>query len=259
MCPVRRSCLTLSIVGLFVLGAASCRDRVEGRVARIVEWEREPSSRNVERIRGCLADGDGAVRAGALTALVRLGTADAKERARAALSDPDNVVRAAAVAGLLDLKDREAVPDLEKFALSDPDWRVRHGAVEVVGSLGGEGDATALLPFLADTSSQVRLAAIGAVERLGPAVALDGLAKLAESDASWEVRARAVEAMGRTSAGEAYAHLAAASRDPNEFVRAAAAAALRDLRRRGVQEPEVAGTAEPSAPGPRGPSGEAHP
>jgi HEAT repeat protein len=226
----------LWIVGLAVLTVASCRDRVEGRVSRILEWEREPRSRNVERIRDCLADESAEVRAGALAALVRLRVVDAKERSRAALKDPDGVVRSAAIEGLLELQDTEAVPDLLRIAAGDPDWRARRGAVESVGSLGAAADATAILPSLGDTSSQVRYAAVGAVARLGPAVALDPLAKLAEGDASWEVRAAAVEALGRLSASEAYAPLAAAGRDSNEFVRAAAAAALREMRRRGVAE-----------------------
>jgi len=236
----------LWIVGLVALTVASCRDRVEGRVSRILEWEREPRSRNVERIRDCLADESAEVRAGALAALVRLRVVDAKERSRVALRDPDGVVRAVAIQGLLDLQDADAVPDLLRIAAGDPDWRARRGAVESLGSLGAAADAAAILPSLGDTSSQVRLAAVGAVARLGPAVALLALAKLAEGDASWEVRAAAVEALGRTSASEAYAHLAATARDSNEFVRAAAAAAEREMRRRGVPEPEEAPPAAPA-------------
>jgi HEAT repeat protein len=242
---------TLWIVGLAVLSAVSCRDRIEGRVSRVLNWERDPSAKNVDRIRESLADEDGQVRAGALAALVRLRVADAKERSRAALGDPDSAVRAAAVEGLLDLRDSEAVPGLARVAVADPDWRARRGAVEAVGALGALGGAADVLPALGDSSSQVRLAAVEAVARLGPAVALQPLAKLAEGDASWEVRAAAVEALGRTAVGEAYASLAVATRDPNEFVRGAAAAALRNMRRRGVAEPEEA-MPSPAAPAPPG-------
>jgi HEAT repeat protein len=181
---------------------------------------------------------------------VRLGTPDAKERARAALGDPDGGVRATAVTCLLDLRDAEAVPLLVRVALEDADWRARRGAVEAVGTLAAKGSAGEIAGALDDVSSQVRLAAIGAVMRLGPASAVEMLARFSARESSWEVRAAATEALGRTSSSDAYAPGKAALSDANEFVRAAAAAALRELRRSGVPEPEEARPAEAVRAGP---------
>src|SRR5512135_2581676 len=89
------------IVGIALAFSGSCRPGVEGRATRILDWERVPTAANVERIRKSMGDEAAQVRAGALAALVRLGTPDAKERARAALGDPDGGVRATAVKCLL--------------------------------------------------------------------------------------------------------------------------------------------------------------
>ncbi len=237
------------IVVFAVAFSGSCRPGVESRVARIIEWERQPTAKHVDRIRESLGDEDAPVRAGALAALVRLGTPDAKERARAALGDPDGGVRATAAACLLDLRDAEAVPLLVRVALGDADWRARRGAVEAVGTLAAAGSAAEIAGALDDASSQVRLAAVGAVMRLGPAPAVEALARLSATENSWEVRAAATEALGRTSSSDAYAPAKAALSDANEFVRASAAAALRELRRTGVAEPEEALPAEAAPAG----------
>ncbi len=230
----------LWIVGTTLAFSGSCRSGIERRVSRILEWEREPSTRNVERIRGGLQDDEAQVRAGALAALVRLRVPDAVERSRAALADADGGVRATAAKCLLDLSDRDAMPLLSRVALDDPDWRARRGAVEAVGRLGAEDSVEPLARSLGDPSYQVRLAAVEAVTRLGPTPALAELAKIAASETSWEVRAAAAEALGRVTSSDAYAPVKEALDDPNEFVRAAASAALRELRKKGVPEPEEA-------------------
>jgi HEAT repeat protein len=251
MFPGLNSRRALSIVGIALLAATGCGDRVERRVAQILEWERDPTAGHLERIRDSLADVDAPVRAGALAALVRLGTSDAKERSRASLTDPDALVRAAAVKCLLDLKDEEAVADLARVAVEDPDWRARRGAVEALGVLGTSRHAGDAIRALGDSTAQVRLAAVEAVVKLGPAPAVEALAKLAAGETSWEVRAAAAEALGHTGASDAYVALRTAALDPNEFVRAAAAAAMRALARQGVPEP--AETVPPPAKAPQGP------
>lgn len=236
-----------------LLAAAGCRSHVEGRVARIFEWEREPTATHVERIREALSDAEAPVRAGALAALVRLGTPDAAERSLAALRDPAGSVRAAAVKCLLDLEDPRAVPELLRVAAEDTDWQVRRGAVEAAGSLVKDASAAEpLVHALGDGSTQVRLAAIGAVSRHGVAGALEALSRLAREETSWENRAAAVVALGRTGLPEAYAPVGSAALDANEFVRGASAAALRELRRSGVGRPEEAAAPAPAeslAPG----------
>ncbi len=239
------------IVGIALAFSGACRPGVEGRVSRILGWERVPTAANVEKIREATADDAAQVRAGALAALVRLAAPDAKERARAALGDPDGTVRATAVKCLSDLRDADAVPLLVKVAVDDGDWSARRGAVEAVGRLGTEANAGEIASALTDGTPQVRLAAIEAVPRLGPASAVGTLSTLATTEASWEVRAAAAEALGRATSSEAYAPVKAALLDPNEFVRASAAGALRELRKAAVPEPEEAATvaaAEPMGP-----------
>jgi len=230
-----------------LLAAAGCRGHVEGRVARIFEWEREPTASHVERIREALSDAEAPVRAGALAALVRLGTPDAGERSLAALRDPAGSVRITAVECLLDLEDTRAVPDLLRVAAEDTDWHVRRGAVATAGSLVKDASAAeSLVKALGDGSAQVRLAAIEAVSRHGAAGALEALSRLAREETSWENRAAAVVALGRTGLPEAYAPVDSAALDANEFVRGASAAALRELRRAGVERPAAAAPPAPA-------------
>jgi hypothetical protein len=91
----------------------------------------------------------------------------------------------------------EYLPKLKKAA-GDPDWKVRHAAVDGVGRLGREGDPQFLLEVLRKPNEQVEVRA-AAVERLGEMRLWDaGLAMIdAMEDPSPLLRARAGVALRR--------------------------------------------------------------
>jgi hypothetical protein len=104
------------------------------------------------------------------------------------------------------------------------------GAAELIGAFGwrdGVGDLAAVLagpgtPLLKDVAIDV----LGSLGGDGAAAALIGVVR---NDADEGLRARAAAAMGGFAGPEAYAVLAAALRDPSTLVRSAASAALARL------------------------------
>jgi len=94
-------------------------------------------------------------------------------------------------------KKPENLPRLKK-ATKDPDWQVRHAAVDGVGRLGREGDPLFLIDVLKNTKEEPKVRA-AAVARLGDMRYWDaGPAILdAMEDASDIVRARAGVALRR--------------------------------------------------------------
>jgi HEAT repeat protein len=197
------------------------------RRAAIYELKADPTEANVLQIRAWLADPDRDVRATALNGLVGLQVDDAPAIARAALNDRDGFVRATAAKLLGDLGDPLAVEALAPLLEADPDPVARQRAAESIARLGGDPAVRVLALALADPMERVRRAAIAGLVDLDPGFARHDLARLLREDAVWEVRAEAAHALGRTGDPAVVADLEAALDDPNEFVRTAAANALR--------------------------------
>lgn len=229
----------VGIVGLIIAAATGCGGDAVSRSERVAAWARDPTPRNVRRLRSALRDSSGQVRALAVRSLASLGVSDAKEVARRALADPDAVVRCAAARAAQGSGDSEAAPDLARLVAGDPDWQVRRAAAEALGDVGDEAVTADLVRALDDPSEAVRLGAAAALARIGSSAAVEPLSRLAVDDASWTTRVSAVQALGTAGVPQAYVPLRAALSDPNEFVRAAAAEALRALSARKVPEPEA--------------------
>jgi HEAT repeat protein len=89
---------------------------------------------------------------------------------------------------------------------------------------------------------RVRLACVDGLSELDPRPAQAGLLGLLAEDAVWEVRARAAHALGLTGDPAVVPALEAALADQNEYVRSAAATALRlnaEIARRRPPAPAV--------------------
>jgi HEAT repeat protein len=93
----------------------------------------------------------------------------------------------------------------------------------------------------------VRLAATRGLRELDPGFAKPELARLLLEDPQYEIRVQAARALGLTGDPEIRSLLESALEDPNEFVRAAAANALRthEAVRQGVAAKDVQGATDP--------------
>jgi len=216
------------LAALCLLFGACARDPQDA-IGRIYAWKAQPTDRNVAKIRSYLADPDRDVRATSLHALVSLAVQDAAAISLSALGDGDGFVRATAARCLGELREASAAAPLGERLASDPDWHVRRLAAEALAAIGGAEAVAALVLALEDPVRSVRLAAVAGAGELDPEAAFDVLARIVLDDPDWEVRVQAARAIGRSKRPEALPTLEAAQKDPNEFVRAAASAALAGL------------------------------
>jgi len=198
-----------------------------------------PTTADLARLRELSNDPDRDVRALALRTLAGLSAADPEALALERLQDPDAFVRAAAVRLL---GERRAVAQLERVAdrlRRDPDPVTRQRAAEALAAIGGGPAIEGLVRGLDDPLATVRAACVGALRVLRSAEAAAALARVLREDGSWEVRAEAAAALGSTGDPAVAADLESALADENEFVRAAALSAARELRRALERGPRV--------------------
>jgi HEAT repeat protein len=164
---------------------------------------------------------------------VALEVPDASALAVRALDDPDSFVRTIAARALEDLADPAAASALAARLVEDEDWRVRRAAADALPRAGGEEAVAALTAGLEDPVKEVRLGAVRGLGKLAPDAGFEILCRMMIEDPEWEVRVQVAAVLGGAGRPEATPVLEQASRDPNEFVRAAVAKALRT----GRQEP----------------------
>lgn len=227
--------LALALAAACVLEA--CAPTPSSRIDRIYAWKARPTPENLERIRAYLSDPDRDVRVIALEALVSERTEDAAPRSVQALDDPDPYVRSAAARSIGELRATAAITQLVAHLAADPDPQVRRRAAESAARIGGAEAEEGLLRALEDPVREVRLAAVLGSGELDPEASYDSLARIVLEDPDWRTRVASARALGRVSRPEAAATLEAALKDPNEFVRAAAAAALHAPRAHPVATP----------------------
>jgi HEAT repeat protein len=222
------------VVWLAIAMLPGCNTGIDDRIRRAYAMAKNPSEPNKNRIEALLRDEDRDVRA---TALVVMGTIDrdrARRMAAGALTDPDGLVRAAAVPLCSDRADAETFRLVTAGATDDPVWQVRARALEAIASSEDPAVREAFVRALSDPVRHVRRAALRAgIEHPG-LLAVDLLNALVVSDPDWENRVEAATALGASKDPAAYAGLDAAIGDSNEFVRATAARARRELQRAGV-------------------------
>ena len=213
---------------------AGCQSGVDGRIARAYSLGRHPSEANKNRIAALLGDEDRDVRATALEVMGGIDKVRAKTMAMASLTDPDGLVRAAAVDLCGEGADAETIRLLSTQAIDDPVWHVRARSLQAIAASDAPAVRDAFVRALSDPVRHVRWAALKAGAGRPGLLPIDLLSKLAVSDTDWENRVEAVVALGASKDPAAYAGLAAAAADPNEFVRTTAAQERRELERAGI-------------------------
>src|SRR5579871_4465798 len=168
-----------------------------------------------------LTDDPEAVQGTVQVLAVQLSSADLEAR-RSAMDNLENLGQDAS----------SAIPALVG-ALNDPDKFVRWGATRILGKFGpaaGEVVALRLALLLTDSDLDVRLAAVAALERLGPAAqpaTADLCRTLSSTDAELRLAAlRALRTIGDPDEHEAIAEVSLALRDPDFRVRLTAAQVL---------------------------------
>jgi HEAT repeat protein len=223
---------TAAVLAILAILAAGCSEKPHEKVDSIYALKNDLTPENVEAIRGYLDDRDRNVRATALYALASAPVEDAVELCLAALEDPDFFLRATAADLLGELGDPGTVDVLVKSLLEDGDWHVRFRASGSLATIGGAEAVAALVRGLEDPIKEVRLACVEGVGRHDPAVGIEAFSRMVVKDNEWEVRVEAARALGRSGLPSARPAVEAALEDPNEFVRSAAAHALRLLEER---------------------------
>ena len=223
-----RCCLPVLAVGLVLLGGCSDNE-IEERRGSIYDWQHDPTPENQTLIRGLLADPNRDIRATALNVLVGLRVPDAEELSRSGLEDEDGFVRSIAAKLLGDLGSVESVELLVRQLQEDPDPRARQTSAEALTVLGGEQALVGLMQGLTDPMKEVRLAVVRGVRELGPSRATAAIARLLLEDPDWEIRVQAAGALGAAGDRQMVPVLLRALEDENDFVRSAAANALKGL------------------------------
>jgi HEAT repeat protein len=197
------------------------------------------SQRAVPALLEALDDRARDVRMAAARSLGRLGAVDAAEPLIASTLD-GRLPRDVAGLTLFDLGPT-AVPRLLELS-SDVEPAMRAGAIELIGLLGGAGDAPPLIERLRDPSAAVRAAGADALGGLGAGEARDALVR-ALDDRSPPVRAAAARALGRTGGRQAVEALIRIARSDRFEPAQAAAEALARIDPRRLLE----AAAEPDA------------
>ncbi len=172
--------------------------------------------------RNLLASPDGNARITAAGLLAALGTG-ATEDLFGLVSDEDDSVRAAAFLALGRIRAAAAVPDLIR-GLEDPDDDIRKAAAGALGEIRHSSAIPSLVRGYSDPAAEVRSHVINALAGFGPMVLLPVLD--AAEDPRPEVRAAALDTLGRLGGFAVLHPLVKALGDPEDQVRFTAAQAL---------------------------------
>lgn len=217
------------LVAWILLGTACARTTEEG-ITNVYALAADGSEESIATIQVLTTDEDWNIRATAIFELAQLGADDAASFVRVGLRDENSFVRATSAKCLGDVGADSDVAQLARLLANDPVKIVRKRSAEALTLLGGPDAVAALVGALEDPMQKVRLAALKGVARLDPAAGFAPLSRLLLDDPEWEVRVQAAGVLGVGGDVNALPFLELAEEDPNEMVRAAAAAALRALQ-----------------------------
>lgn len=125
------------------------------------------------------------------------------------MRDGDGRIRCLSAKTLGVMNAKEAVEGLTGY-LNDPDPDVRSDVANALGEIGDRGVTQSLIPLMGDEDPFVRVSTIQAMAKIGDPLAVEALIKAMTStppipvilgelscDYGWEVRERAIEALGR--------------------------------------------------------------
>ena len=128
---------------------------------------------------------------------------------------------------LLGFADPSAVAALGRVVIEDEDYRVREWAAQALTAIGTGDAVVELTRALDDPVKEVRLAAVRGIVKRQPEAAVDTFVSMVLEDPEWEIRVQAAAALGMIGREDVIPALEEAANDPNEFVRAPVASALR--------------------------------
>jgi HEAT repeat protein/tRNA(Arg) A34 adenosine deaminase TadA len=168
------------------------------------------------------------VRAAALSTLGGVDSPEVDSFMTQALKDNNFVVRQGALIGIADkiFKQPNLIENIRPL-LNDPEWQVRQVAVQVVGKVELPQVPEMLAPRLKDEFASVRLAAVaGFADRVTRQPIFIENIKPLLNDPEWQVRAAAVEVVGRVENPEIIRNLTPRLKDTNAFVRQGAVLTL---------------------------------
>lgn len=207
-----------------VVGLSGCAENAAERRAGLYE-----NRNDSEFLRKMMQDQDRDVRATALNLLIQNDPPDAEALVLGALQDPEGFVRSIAAKLVGDLGNQANAPAVVEILVADPDPRARQTAARALEELGGEAAAAGLALGLDDPMKDVRLAAITGLRNLDPGRAKPTLARLLLEDAAWEIRVQAAGALGLTGDPAMIPLLENARDDESHQVQQAAANAIKRL------------------------------
>ncbi|MEO6990910.1 MAG: M1 family metallopeptidase, partial [Candidatus Baltobacteraceae bacterium] len=141
--------------------------------------------------------------------------ADATLLASMLRSEPSPPARIRAAVALAKDASPAAFDALAAALENDPFWGVRAGVAKALGSTHAERGRALLWAALADPHPKVRRAVAQALGAFHDPATAERLTKVARSDASYFVVAAALEALGKTRAGTAFATLTDALKRPS--------------------------------------------
>jgi HEAT repeat protein len=176
----------------------------------------------IEALLSAVTDHDPRVRRVAVEMLDSLPGPSRSEPMRGAMGDTDATVREAALRSVVITGEKGLLSDVIGM-LTDAAAEVRLAATQAIGELGG--DTASLRPLIDDPDPMVRAQAAIWVSRDDPTVLGSVLAPMS-IDPDDRLRAIAIDAIGRSSGGEALRLVAARRDDPSPMVRIAAARGL---------------------------------
>jgi aminopeptidase N len=133
--------------------------------------------------------------------------------------------------------DEEVVSALGEAALKDPFWGVRAEAARALGQIAGPAAGKHVLAALANKEPWLRSVVVGQLGNFkGDAGIAEKLEAIARNDASYRVRAAAVQAIGKLKPANAFSLLQEAARgeSPDDIVQRAALQAMGPLGNEGA-------------------------
>lgn len=203
---MRLATIWLATLGLVVFAAEARADEVQQQIQVLISGPQSKQAQAVERLR-------------------YLGAARSGPPLRALLTHPMAKVRIAASDALVRVLDPASAPALGKALASDEDWEVRRNSADALGALAAKSQRQALVKAShSDSHRLVRRASVIALGKVGGGGA--ALTKSASSDADFEVRLAALDALARGSNRKAVAGVRKLLNDQSAMIQFAAARAL---------------------------------
>lgn len=187
-----------------------------------------PEAVTMDAAEAALRSDDFFVRYNAAKLLARRGDRDARVTMESVLDDGPATSRASVARHLYGFSWYSAEPIIRK-ALSDEDARVREGAIYALCDLRELNAYKLMMDVLKDEEDNVLMAAAWGLRNTQDSAAIPVLDLILNTAKDWEVRVKALEALGQSDTPEAKPIVRDAMNDPEPEVKYAATLSLLEL------------------------------